>query len=91
MDGPYEAVVLNICQGEHGPYAVAKIEKGEHTGHTLTFSVDAQVWTEDRPPRKGDKVILEDVHERTGGFRAERARPKRLSDSKVAKQGPKEA
>jgi hypothetical protein len=85
MDGPYEAVVLNICDGEHGSYAVAKIEKGEHAGQTLTFTAGAPVWTEDGPPTKGDKVILEDVHERTGGFRAERARPKRLSDSKLAK------
>ncbi|OGE94640.1 MAG: hypothetical protein A3B10_00610 [Candidatus Doudnabacteria bacterium RIFCSPLOWO2_01_FULL_44_21] len=83
QDDRVVAVVQKVVEGRHGPYAVAssRLVKGP-----ITFSLGKDVWQERRPPEEGTQVILEDVHKKSAGWRAEQARYYRPSDEGGAEE-----
>ena len=73
----YRAVVQQVIQGKHGPYAVATSDQIEGS---ITFSLDPDVWKENEHPRNGYEVVLGDVRNKRAGWRAHSARFVRPTD-----------
>ena len=79
----YTAVVQKtIVDGKHGPYAVVELEK---IG-SVTFSLQAPVWNDDRWPEEGDVVVLTRVRKKRAGWRAESGRFYEPSDEQQSSQ-----
>lgn len=66
-----------IPNGKHGPYAVATAEGVEGS---ITFSLSSPVWTENDQPEPGTRVILDNLRQKSAGWRALSARYVRLAD-----------
>jgi len=78
MDENYQAVVQKVIKnGNHGPYAVALCEVG-----TVTFSLEKDVWQEDKFPEPGTFVLLADFQKKRAGWRAKSGRFVRPSDER---------
>lgn len=75
-----------VVQGTYGPpdgrYAVGVTQSVDGS---ITFSLHPEegVWTEDREPKSGAEVFLEDITRTTHGWRANRARFVRLGDERA--------
>lgn len=67
----YEGLVTSIANGKHGKYAVTKVEG---CGGSVTFSLDAKTWHEEKEPIIGDMVTLGGLTSRSSGWRASSAR-----------------
>lgn len=78
------AVVQDIVQGKHGPYAVATSDS--HPDINFTFSLEKLVWNEEKLPSKGTYVVLSDIQRKKAGWRAESARLYTLEDEKSSKE-----
>lgn len=77
-DGPFEAVVQEVVQGKHGPYAVALVDMAGIK--RATFALKSPVWEEGVLPEPGTVVVLNDFRKKRAGWRAESARFYRPSD-----------
>lgn len=80
-----------IPDGKHGAYvkALDTCEKpSKKLEGYITFSIEEEqsVWTEKRSPKSGDLVVLEDIHKKLKGWRAEKARFYVPRDEKKRKQ-----
>jgi hypothetical protein len=63
-----EAVVQKvILNGRHGPYAIAT---SKDLAGSITFSLEAGVWRENRMPEQGIIVVLADLQKKRAGWRA---------------------
>ncbi len=67
----HRAIVGNIVDGRHGPYAVATAEgiKG-----SVTFSLDPSVWKGKKKLELGTEVMLYELTKKRAGWRAGRVR-----------------
>lgn len=86
--GIVKYVLLN---GRHGAYVKALDtceDSSEKLEGYITFSIEEEqgVWTEKRWPKPGDLVVLQDIHKKPKGWRAEKARFYRPRDEKKRKQ-----
>lgn len=71
------AVVCDIVQGRHGPYAVAQAEGVEGS---ITFALTRPCWQEEDVPELGVCVVLWSLRRKRAGWRAMKARLVQLSD-----------
>lgn len=80
----FRAVVHAVVEGKHGPYAIAEPEGLGHCPPgmegSVTFTLLDGVWEEDRWPEAGDYVLLSQIHQKRGGWRATKVRFYRPSD-----------
>jgi hypothetical protein len=67
-EGPIKAKVTDVIDGI---YAVTWPE--EFAPKSVTFSLTDGSWIGKRPPKVKEFVILEDIGERDGGYRANKA------------------
>lgn len=72
-----------VANGDHGPYASAKVET---LGLRVTFSLKKEVWQEKIWPERGTVVVLTEVIKKRGGWRAQHARFLRPSDESRSKE-----
>jgi len=80
-DGPLKAKVIKIVlDGPHGSYAMAIYRP---LG-TITFSLGNEVWEEETLPDKGVSVKLDNLIEKSAGWRALSAKFWRLSDEETS-------
>lgn len=85
-DRRYTAYVQKVVRnGKHGPYAVVR----EDTLGLVTFSLDQSVWREKRWPEAGSCIVLEDVHKKRSGWRANNCRFYRPEDQQSAQSTEK--
>ena len=83
MDGLVKAVVQKVIpNGRHGPYAVASTPQLKGS---ITFSLTKEVWQEKCLPECGITVMLEDLRQKSAGWRAMNARFFRPADAMQAK------
>lgn len=73
-----------ILKGNHGPYGVAlKHGSIKNKKNSITFSLNRNVWKDDRLPNQtdfGSHLVLGDITKKDKGLRAGEARFYRLED-----------
>ena len=76
MPDIYEGVIHKVVNvpGKDS-YAVCLSESFPRN-ESITFTINSQTWKGTHTPQVAETVMLEDVHEMRGGWRAEKASPK---------------
>lgn len=77
-----KGVVTQHAMGKHGLYVVTHSDHPKLNSHKGWITFDKKAWKEkaEFPPKEGTKVVMK-IHKTTMGWRADKARLFRLSDS----------
>lgn len=85
-DPSVTAIVQSVfINGRHGPYAVATCKDNDPLKDPITFSLNGNVWGEDRFPEKGEYVVLNQLTKKSAGWRANKSRFFGLADHQKQK------